>query len=145
MLLLNDEFLLIALLFLVACYATLHPALSVRWSVRLSHFTFLFFLRSLASLLLPKWWSDLKYSSCPPARDWGSRVSGLVLTNPRHLLGSHQNLTKVNIYLTIILKLHFNLDFFLKRSDDRLTVANASNTTSNHVLQVNLLVSCLSN
>ena len=56
------------LLFLVACYVTLHPALSVRWSirwyvglsVRSSHFTFWGFLRSLASLLLPKWSSNLK-------------------------------------------------------------------------------------
>ena len=30
------------------------------------------------SRLLPKWSSDLKYGSCPPARDFGSRVSGLV-------------------------------------------------------------------
>ena len=68
--------------FLVACYATLQPALSVRPSVRRSvgpsHFTFFGFLRFLASLLLPKWWSDLNYGPCPPARDWGSRVSGLV-------------------------------------------------------------------
>ena len=52
---------------------------SVRRSVRRSHFTFFGFLRSLASLPLPKWWSDLKYGPCPPARDWGSRVSGLLL------------------------------------------------------------------
>ena len=64
--------------FLVACYAALNPALLVRPSVRPSHFTFLGFLRSLASLLLPKRSSDLKYGPCPPARDWGSRVSGLV-------------------------------------------------------------------
>ena len=59
--------------FLVACYATLHPALSVRRSGRRTvtlHF-FFWFLRSLASLLLPKWSSDLKYGPCPPARDWG--------------------------------------------------------------------------
>ena len=31
------------------------------------------------SPLLPKWSSDLKYGPCPPARDFGSRVSGLVL------------------------------------------------------------------
>ena len=37
------------------------------------HFTFFMFLRSLDSLLLPK------YGPCPPARDWGSRVSGLVI------------------------------------------------------------------
>ena len=74
--------------FLVACYATLHPALSVRPSVgpsvRPSHFTFFGFLRFLASLLLPKWWSDLNYGPCPPARDWGSRVSGLVFNRMPH-------------------------------------------------------------
>ena len=32
----------------------------------------------LSSLLLPKWSSDLKYDPCPPARDLGSRLSGLV-------------------------------------------------------------------
>ena len=68
--------------FLVACYATLQPALlvhpSVRPSVGPSHFTFWGFLRSLASLLLPKWLSDLKYSPCPTTRNWGSRVSGHV-------------------------------------------------------------------
>ena len=75
---------IISKVFLVACHATLHPALSVRRSVRPSvrHtlLFFLFFLRSLASLLLPKWSSDLKNSPCPPTRDWGSRVSGLVAT-----------------------------------------------------------------
>ena len=45
-------------------------------SVRPSLFTF--FLRSLVSLLLPKWSNDLKYGPCPTARDLGSRVSGLV-------------------------------------------------------------------
>ena len=64
--------------FLFACYATLHLTLSVRWSVGPSHFTFLRFLRSLASLLLPKRSGDLKYGPFPSARDWGSRVSGLV-------------------------------------------------------------------
>ena len=49
---------------------------SIGPSVRPSHFTFLRFLWSLATLLLPKWWSDL--CPCPPACDWGSRVSGLV-------------------------------------------------------------------
>ena len=33
---------------------------------------------SLASLLLLKCSSDLKYSPCPPTRNWGSRVFGLV-------------------------------------------------------------------
>ena len=51
---------------------------SVGPSIRPSHFTFFVFLRSSASLLLPKWSSDLKYGLCPPARDFGSRVSGLV-------------------------------------------------------------------
>ena len=47
-------------------------------SVRPPHFTFFGFLLFLASLLLLKWSDDLNYGPCPPARDWGSRVSGLV-------------------------------------------------------------------
>ena len=31
-------------------------------------------------LLLPKYSTDLKYNPCPPARNWGSRVYGLVLS-----------------------------------------------------------------
>ena len=80
--------------FLVACYASLHPALSVRWSVvdplvhrsvrwsigpAVGHIFWEFFLRFLASLLLLKWSVDLNYGPCPPARDWGSRVFSLVL------------------------------------------------------------------
>ena len=53
----------------------LHPALSVGWSVG---YTLLFFIIFFTSLLLPKWSSDLKYGPCPPARYFGSRVSGLV-------------------------------------------------------------------
>ena len=86
--------------------ATLHPALSVRLSVRQSvgplvcqsvgrsvhmfSFTFLFlFLKSLASLLLPKRSSDLKFGPCSPARDWGSRVSGLVYFDIVPILNNH--------------------------------------------------------
>ena len=61
--------------FLVACYATLHPALCVRrlvgWSVGRSvgpHFTFFIHFSFLTSPLLLEWSSDLKYSPCPPAR-----------------------------------------------------------------------------
>ena len=49
--------------------------LSVGWSVTLYFFYDFYFW---TSLLLPKWSSDLKYGPCPPARDFGSRVSGLV-------------------------------------------------------------------
>ena len=68
-------------MFLVACYATLYPALSVGrsvgrsvgWSVGRSvgpHFTFSAFLSVLSSLLLPKCSSDLlHHCPCPPARD----------------------------------------------------------------------------
>ena len=63
--------------FLVACYATLHRALPVRPSVALYFFSV---FRSLASLLLAVPSSDLKYCPCPPTRDWGNHVSGLVFS-----------------------------------------------------------------
>ena len=78
---------------------------SVRWSVRPSvrrsvgpsvgpsvRHTLLFFgfLRFLALLLLPKWSGDLNYGPCPPARDWGSRVSGLVLLQMKSILFCEQ-------------------------------------------------------
>ena len=50
-------------------------------SVRPSHFTFFYHFISLTSLLLPKWSGDHKYGPCPPARDFGSRVSGLVFSS----------------------------------------------------------------
>ena len=52
-----------------ALLATLHPTLSVRRSVGWSLFYFSMFLRSFASLLLPK---------CSSNSNWGSLVSGLV-------------------------------------------------------------------
>ena len=48
---------------------------SVGWSVTF-YFFYEFYFRT--SLLLLKWSGDLKYGPCPPARDFGSRVSGLV-------------------------------------------------------------------
>ena len=59
--------------FLVACYATLHPALSVGrlvgrlvgWLVG-PHFTFFMFLRSLASLLLAKCFSNSNTAPAHP-------------------------------------------------------------------------------
>ena len=50
--------------------------LSIRW---LGTLYFFYDFHSLMILLLPKCSSDLKYSPCLPARDWGSRVSGLVV------------------------------------------------------------------
>ena len=52
---------------------------SVGPSVGPSHFTFSALMGFLALLLLPKCSTDLNYGPCPPARDWGSRISGLVL------------------------------------------------------------------
>ena len=57
-------------------------------SVGPSHFTFLALLGVLALLLLPKCSTDLNYGPCPPARDWGSRVSGLVLSASSHFYKS---------------------------------------------------------
>ena len=41
-------------------------------------FTFSMFLRSLASLLLPKRYGDLKYGASPPARNWVAVNQALV-------------------------------------------------------------------
>ena len=62
-------------------HATLHPALSVGRSVGLSVTLYFFCDFFWTSLLLLKWSSDLKYGPSPPARDFGSRVSGLVSIN----------------------------------------------------------------
>ena len=53
------------IIFLVTCYATFHPTLSVHLL--------------LGRLLLPKWSSDLKYGSCPPACTLDSCVSSLIV------------------------------------------------------------------
>ena len=60
-------------------HATLQPTLSVGRSVGRSVTLYFFYdFIILTSLRLPKWSGDLKYGPCPPARDFGSRVSGLV-------------------------------------------------------------------
>ena len=61
-------------------HATLQPALVGR-SVM---FDFFYDFISLTSLLLPKWSIDLKHGPCPPARDFGSCVSGLLKPKPDH-------------------------------------------------------------
>ena len=65
-------------------HATLQSAFSVGrsvgWSVGWSVTLYFFYdFISLTSLLLPKWSGNLKYGPCPPTRDFGSRVSGLVV------------------------------------------------------------------
>ena len=71
--------------------STLPLCLSIRlfvfWSVGQSHFILFMFFYSLTSLLLSKWFRDLKYGLCPPACDWGSRVSSLVKTKRVILVG----------------------------------------------------------
>ena len=64
-------------LFLVAC-TRLYTPLCRSVGLSVGHTTFFVFLQSLASLFLPRFSSDLKYGPCTLARDWGSRVSGLV-------------------------------------------------------------------
>ena len=66
---------------MLMCYATLHPALPVRPSVSLSvcRSHSIFFMIFFTSLPLPKWSCDLVNGPCSPARDLGSRVSGLVI------------------------------------------------------------------
>ena len=55
--------------------APAHPSATILWP-RVTCY-------SVTTLLLSQWSSDLKYSPCPPARDWGSRVSGLILHQRR--------------------------------------------------------------
>ena len=57
-------------------YPSVHPSLCP--SIHLSVYPSVFFFYSLTSPLQPKCSGDLKYGPFPPARDWGSRVSGLV-------------------------------------------------------------------
>ena len=59
----------------VLCDSTSH---FVGLSVSPSHSTFSAFMGFLADPLLSKCSTDLKQGPCPPARNWGSRVSGLV-------------------------------------------------------------------
>ena len=64
----------------VAVYPALfsHVLRSILPSVRPSHLIFLAFMFFWGMLLLSKCSTDLKYGPCPPGRDWGSRVSGLL-------------------------------------------------------------------
>ena len=92
-------------------HATLQPALSVGRSVgRLVGHTLLFYhFIFLTLLLLPKWSGDLKYGPCPPTRDFGSHVSGLVHLEMTFLLS-----------LGRIIKNYVTLDFerrFLPRKN----------------------------
>ena len=70
---------------------------SVHPSVRLSHFTFSALMGVLALLLLPICSTDLNHGPCPPARDWGSRVSCLVLSKLKMYLKYY--LHYISLYL----------------------------------------------
>ena len=71
--------------FLVACmqlYNPLCPSVGRLVGQWVSHtLTFFYDFISLTSLLLPKRSVDVKYSPCPPAHDFGSRVFGLVFSD----------------------------------------------------------------
>ena len=72
--------------FLVACYATLHPALSVRRSIRPSvrhTLLFLLFCGLRPHYSCPNDEVTSNMAPCPPARDWDSRLSGLVFSEWR--------------------------------------------------------------
>ena len=79
---------------------TLQPTLSVRPSIgRTVMFHFFYDFTSLTPLLLPEWSSDLKYGPCPPTRDFGSRVSGLVFLRSSFL---HSLLSPFNLYSRLL-------------------------------------------
>ena len=82
-------------LFLVACTRLYNPLCpSVSRSVTFYFFLWFYFLTSLP---LPKWSSDLKYGPCPPARDFGSRVSGLVIIKPEYCKNKENYLIQRNL------------------------------------------------
>ena len=97
--------------FLVACYATLHPALSVRPSIGSPFTASLNFLNSLPQ---PKRPCDLFYHCpCPPAHDWGSRVYGLVLMKEESVLPLVCWGMSWNVLQTSFFALGFLVDFNL--------------------------------
>ena len=62
---------------------------SIRRSIRRSVTLYFSALMGfLALLLLPKCSTDLEYGPCPPARDWGSRVSGLIFITGQSFIQS---------------------------------------------------------
>ena len=101
------------------------PLVCLSVSPSICHTLLFWGLRFLASLLLPKWYGNLYWGPCPPTRNWGSRVFGLVfffcgfavffflsLALPTHTqLGKpwfhpcwHSN---VNFYITVPTKMRF--------------------------------------
>ena len=78
---------------------------SVGLSVGWSHTTFFMNFYFQTSLLLPKWSCDLKYGPCPPARDFGSRVSGLVSNIERKETEAKTELKPRDFHLKICLSI----------------------------------------
>ena len=56
-------------------------------------------------LLLPKWSNELKYGPCPPARDFGSRVSSLVSNIERKETEAKTELKPHDFHLKICLSI----------------------------------------
>ena len=76
-------FIACTLLYTLLCWSVLllvHPLVNPV----VCHISFPVFMRSLTLLLLPKYFTDLKYYPCPATDDWSSRVSGLVSDIPNY-------------------------------------------------------------
>ena len=96
-------------------HATLHLALSVGWFVTLYFFFYDFYFWT--SLLWLIWSSDFKYGPCPPARDFGSRVSGLVYFKIRigpaiQFLGTSNNVLRNCLTQRVVKKKVTKLELF---------------------------------
>ena len=92
----------------LVCWSVSSP----RRAVCQFHFTFSAFMRYLSSLLLPKFPSDLfNHCTCPPASDWGSRLSGLISFHSPSSLTSVflDHLFPTPFQLTTM---HYHLKFF---------------------------------
>ena len=106
---------LFSFFFLVACYANLWPAMSVGRSVcrsvALSFFGVFGCLLQYCSC--PNAWvSMFHHCPCPPARDFGSRVSGLVFIHSTIFLSSSSLFTHSLLHSLI----HSSTLLFFKRS-----------------------------
>ena len=99
-----------------SCSETFHATLSIGWLVGQSRFKLFYDLIFLTPILMPKLSNDLKYGPCPPARDFGSRVSGLVPLGRILFQRTVKNENIVFFMFGSLLRVHFFIPFLLAQT-----------------------------